>query len=633
MKTMLQLTTLCGVVALVGSCVIPIGGGEVGDLRVTWSFEGIQRCAVVGVEDVTVQLIEKGKEGQGALAFGQTAPCVEGSMVLLDVVAGTYTMTVVGGGEVAVFNNGAGVDVLITPNEESAADARLALANGEVVSRIEFQYQFPGGINCSAAGVATINAQVIDENGIGIAGSTTECVAGLAVIEGIRIGEHTIRVEAVDGDGAVRFVATRPLTGLQAGETLRIDPVQLSAGLTTAQVRYTFSGLQFCAEAGVATVDAQLIDAATNLVVDGQNVACVAGRIDFVNIPAGAYRLHLDGIDGDDQVQYTADVDNVVFAEALQDLGVVDLTALSSTVVLRFALPEGATCATLGVANIDVRIVDATGSTTGAAVACIAGEASLLGPAPGNATIAAEGIAGDEVIIAGTRAAILTAGRNTPITIALAPTRTRLEVAWDFNLVQDPNVLVAGDEVARVSSSCVEADVDTVLVRVLRGLGQNAVLLEAVETPCGAGRVEIPNISIAGGNVRLEVEGLRQQEGDSIFRADVANVSVNAVQVRQAVRLQPSIVFARVLWTGDCGVALSNTVDIQVSANGVSEGINVPCAQGNAQVALPSGTQNSLVSISLRGVDGQGAPRAASDVIANVAVVPGIVTFRFSGPR
>ncbi len=39
-----RLSTLCGVVALAGagSCVIPIGGGEVGDLRVTWSFEGSQ---------------------------------------------------------------------------------------------------------------------------------------------------------------------------------------------------------------------------------------------------------------------------------------------------------------------------------------------------------------------------------------------------------------------------------------------------------------------------------------------------------------------------------------------------------------------------------------------------------------
>jgi hypothetical protein len=305
---------------------------------------------------------------------------------------------------------------------------------------------------------------------------------------------------------------------------------------------------------------------------------------------------------------------------------------LSSTVVVRLALPDGETCATLGVANIDVRIVDANGGTTGQAVACVAGEATLPGPAPGNATIFAEGVSGEDVVIAGTRAAILTAGRNAPITVTLAPTRTRLEVSWDFNLVEDPNVQVAADEIERVSASCVDADVDTVLVRVLRGVGQNATLLEAIEADCGLGRVEIPNILIQGGNVRVELEGLREQEGDSIFVAEVNNVAVNAVRTPVAARLEPSIVFARVIWTGDCGVAGSNTVDIQVSANGVSEGINIACATGNTLVALPPGTEDSLVSISLRGVDGQGVPRPQRQAIDSVVVVPGIVTFRFTGP-
>jgi hypothetical protein len=627
----MKLTPLCVVVAALGSCVIPIGGAEVGDLRVTWSFEGSQRCSQVGVEEVTVQLIEKGKEGQGALAFGRTAPCVEGSMVLLDVVAGTYVMTVTGEGEVAVFNNGAGVDVVVAPNDETAVDAPLDLANGEVVARIEFNFRFPGGASCNEAGVTTINAQVIDENGIGIAGSATECLAGLAVVEGIRIGEHSLRVEAIDGDGNARFVGVRRLTGLQPGETLRIDPVALDARLSAVSVRYTFGGIRSCAQAGVTTVDAQLVDS-DGAVVDGQNVACIAGRIDFANIPVGNYSLYLDGLDGNGAVQFTADVDDIVIAAAAEDLGIINLVPLSSTVVVRLALPTGETCATLGVANIDVRIVDANGGTTGQAVACVAGEAVLPGPAPGNATIFAEGVSGEDVVIAGTRAAILTAGRNAPITVTLAPTRTRLEVGWNFNLVNDPNVQVAGDTIERVSSSCVEADVDTVLVRVLRGVGQGATLLEAVEVGCSLGRVEIPGIPIQGGNVRVELEGLRQQEGDSIFLAEVNNVAVNAVRTRVAATLQPSVVFARVIWTGDCGVAGANTVDIQVSANGVSEGINIACATGNTLVALPPGTEDSLVSISLRGVDGQGVPRPQRQTIDSVVVVPGIVTFRFTGP-
>jgi hypothetical protein len=151
---------LCSAILIAGGsgCVIPIGGAEVGDVRVTWSFDGSQRCTEVGVDNVTVQLIEKGKEGAGGLAFGQTGACIEGSMVLPDVVAGNYTMTVVGDGDVAVFSNGKGIDVEVKPNQETPIDAALSLANGEVVSKIEFQYLFPGALNCSAAGVATITA-------------------------------------------------------------------------------------------------------------------------------------------------------------------------------------------------------------------------------------------------------------------------------------------------------------------------------------------------------------------------------------------------------------------------------------------------------------------------------------------
>ena len=108
--------------------------------------------------------------------------------------------------------------------------------------------------------------------------------------------------------------------------------------------------------------------------------------------------------------------------------------------------------------------------------------------------------------------------------------------------------------------------------------------------------------------------------------------AVNAVRTPVNARLAPSIVFALVVWTGDCGVAGSNTVDIQVSANGVSEGINIACAIGNTLVPLPPGTENSLVTISLRGVDGQGAPRPNRQVVSNVSVAPGIVSFRFTGP-
>ena len=248
------------------SCTIPIGGAEVGDLRGTWSFtagssDASQRCADVGVDNVTVQLIEKGKEGAGAKAFGATGACIDGSMLIPDVIAGTYTLTATGDGEVAVFDNGEGLTVEVKANDETAVDAPLVLANGEVVSRVEFQYTFAGEPTCSAANVATINAQIIDDNGVAIAGSNTDCIVGLATIEGVRVGNHTLQVEAVDGDGNVRFFKSEEIRALQAGKTLRPNPLDLQAALVDILINFSFEDQDSCAAAGVATVDVQLQDA------------------------------------------------------------------------------------------------------------------------------------------------------------------------------------------------------------------------------------------------------------------------------------------------------------------------------------------------------------------------------------
>jgi hypothetical protein len=633
--------------------VIPIGGGEVGDLRVTWSFDGSQRCADVGVENVTVQLIEKGKEGQGALAFGQTAPCIEGSMELIDVTAGTYTMTVVGEGEQVTFTNGNGDDVVVAPNQPSDVDASLEILIDDVTANVFFRVQFPGGIDCATAGIANINAQILTgDPPLGIAGINAECVASGFLIEGVRLGNHTLRVDAVDGNGAIRFSAQVPVTGLQPGDTFPLDTVQLSAELVSTVVRYTFDGSPFCADAGVATVDAQLRDSEGN-VVDGQNVGCVAGRIEFAPVRStaslqaacldaagrageadpvavcegvGEYSLHLDGIDGNQGVQFTADVDGIVLDRQLEQL-VVDLEPKSSSVTVRFTLPAGESCATLGVANVDVRIVDADGATTGENVPCVAGQVVLLGPAPGTATIVAEGIAGDEVVLSATATPTLRSGRaeQNTITLPLIPIQTELTVSWRLNALLDGLEDPALDEL----SDCIVSDVDTVLVRVLRG----QTLIEAVETPCSAGQVRIPNIPLAGGNVTVESEGLRTQEGDSIFGVRQENVALVGARSALVATLQPTIIFARIIWTGDCGVAQANTVDIQVSALGISEGVNIACATGTTTVALPFGAGNSPVTISLRGVDGQGAPVGSRETIDSVNVSPGVVTFRFAGPQ
>ena len=641
----LSLVAACAVPLLgLGSCVIPIGGAEVGDLRVTWSFNGQQRCTEAGVETVTIQLIQLDPEGDGAaLAFGQAADCIAGSMVIPDVIAGNYTMTAVGEGEVAIYNNGKGIPVEVIANDESSVDAPLVLVNGEAVATIIYPYTFNGDASCTVAGVATLRAEIYTKEGAFLVSETSDCATGVGTVTNIPLTARALRVFGLDNDNNVIFqsrgdvVDTDPELGpldvrldqLQGGQTLRVNSVPLVAALATAEIRYTFGGVEFCGLAGVANVSAQLRDQSGRVVTGGgQTVPCVQGSVSFANIPVGTYNLHIEGADGNDVVQFSKDVVGLEIEGSLFEVS-VDLVALASQLVVRFVLPEGESCASLGVAAIDISVVGAPGTT----VACTAGEAVFAGPAPGvSATIVAEGISGADVIITGTDVLLLRPGRN-ELELELVPVRSILAVSWQFQIEVRNDVLDAlvlgGNPLVRTSSSCRDADVDNVLVSVSRG----AVLLEAVVTACDAGRVEIPALPI-GGNVTVKIEGLREQEGDSIFETTETFALAGPRTVR-AVVLTPSIVFARVVWAGDCGAAGAATVDVQLRANGVTEaGINVPCAQGTVLIALPRGAEGSNVSVNLRGVSGQALPVGTTELVLanNPKVTPGINTFRFIGP-
>src|SRR5581483_8174353 len=82
-------TFVAAIVALAGaSCTIPVGDGELGQLRVAWTFGNEPRCAAVGVENVSVQVV--GAAGTG----GAQAQCTAGAVVIPDLPAGNYKIFV-----------------------------------------------------------------------------------------------------------------------------------------------------------------------------------------------------------------------------------------------------------------------------------------------------------------------------------------------------------------------------------------------------------------------------------------------------------------------------------------------------------------------------------------------------------
>ena len=89
LNTMFRLAprgALLGSIASVGlaGCLVPLGGGEVGELRVGWTFGEDDSCAAVGVETVSVQVASS--DGAG----GVEADCLTGAVVVPDLPAGSY---------------------------------------------------------------------------------------------------------------------------------------------------------------------------------------------------------------------------------------------------------------------------------------------------------------------------------------------------------------------------------------------------------------------------------------------------------------------------------------------------------------------------------------------------------------
>jgi hypothetical protein len=365
-----------------------------------------------------------------------------------------------------------GLDVTVVPGGLNDFTVPMALANGDVVSRIEFRHSFAGEPLCSVAGVATINSQVVDETGIAIAGANTPCVDGLVGVDGVRSkGEHTLEVEGLDADGNVRFVGRSDVKGLQPGETKFLGTIEFEPASGDVTVRFSFEGERFCAAAGVDNIDAQLIDG-EGRVEQGQNIDCILGNVVFTDVPVGTYALHVDALDANNLVQYTTDVRDVEIGAADVDLGVVNLEALASTVRVRFRLPDDLTCAEAGVDAVDIQIVDGDGNVTGANVPCINGDSGdLVGPAPGRVDVRVQGLSGGVAAFDGSEGGVLIRGGANSVEVELVAVTTTLELSWSFATVNvnDVEQQPSPVPIEALTTRCVDADVDTVNIRVLQG--------------------------------------------------------------------------------------------------------------------------------------------------------------------
>ncbi len=635
--------------AFMSSCAIPIGGGEVGDVRVTWGFllgnnVITQACGQVGIDDITVQLVStdpKNVTDGVALAFGGNAACADGSLLVEDVIAGAYRMTVTGQGEV---NSGiATIDVNVGANVENQLSATMILSNGEVVAAIEFRYAFPAGASCADVGVETVTAQVFNAEPLAVAGARVDCVTGLVRVEGVPITNVSVRVAALDADNNTVFLGTTQAeaSALQGGETTTIGQVNFALSLTTATLRTSFDSEASCTAAGVTNIDSLLLRAEgnQNVVVDAQQIACIGDPL-VIQAPPGTYTLRIDGSDANGVVLFRSE-EQVTFNDAQADLGVVNLTSINSTLTVRFGFPAGESCLSLGIATLDVT-TQVNNEVQGIQVPCIDGQVVFTGLSVGTATITAEAAVNGFVALSASQQVVLQPGRAANnVVVNLVAVRSQLTLDWRFqlrNLVGPQAAQAPNFDPADITTSCLDADVDVVSVRVRRG----GLLIASADTACNAGQVIFQNLEIAGGNLAIEAEGLRQVEGDSIFAVPLGTTQALAgVRTNAVLTLQPTRVIVTFSWNELCTMAedvngAAQTVNLRIGQIFLAP--NVPCAQGSLVVTLPAQANGATFDFIVQGV---GVNAANNPVVENGAGLaapvnsfthPGTLAIRVNGP-
>jgi hypothetical protein len=696
-------------VVAVSACVFPFGGGDLGDVRVSWTFGGDALCARTGVEQVVVQLIPNDEGGRGQ---GQAVACSAGNVLLVDVVAGNYTAVLTGVGPAANYSNAPGVPLKVVGGQESPVTIDATSIAGRPRVPVSFIPTF-GGRSCEQAGVTTIEASLLRADGTVAAGGGTAvaCTVGSVSFAAVEPGTYELAVRAIDAVGGERFAASFPDTiisdtttdlgarelvavtsavlvrwtlpnaqrcsvlgidtiniqgldgagvsrgvtaacvtgeatllvspgaldivvdGLGQGERLLVGTINqtVPAGTSTIVIalepappdngvvvaRVTFSGSSSCAEAGVATLSGQL-QGIDGLVPSGGSVtvACLDGNLRFEGVPIGVYNLIVTGESAAGEPLFVSLPTEVNLDEAVEDVGAVDLAGIVAVARIRFTFPGSERCADVGVQTVNVELRSGVNGSTGVrgtSVDCVLGEAVLLAT-PGLTTIALDGLEENLVTFGGVLAdRILPVGESV-IEVALTPRVSRLELDWDFALVEAE---AGGAPVARSTTSCAIAGADAVNVRVLQG----GVLVGASTNDCAGGIALLGGLPL--GVIAIEVEGTLD---GTIAYFTQTTATLSAARQRQQVRLQPAVSFARVIW-GECATAA--TVNVQVNAGGFLVGTNATCAVGEVLLRLAPGAELGTGVVGIRPVDGQGNPFGATTTQTS-ALILGVNTFRFS---
>ncbi len=144
-----------------------------------------------------------------------------------------------------------------------------------------------GGRSCTEAGIATIEARLVDTGGTVFAEATEPCEDGRAVLGPVAPGIYRLIIQGASRDGVITHQGGHEAVTVEEGETARPAKVNLQARGAVVTVVWWFANGRLCSVNGVATVELAVFDDLGREVHLMDYECDPEGPVTLDNVPAG----------------------------------------------------------------------------------------------------------------------------------------------------------------------------------------------------------------------------------------------------------------------------------------------------------------------------------------------------------
>jgi hypothetical protein len=340
------------------------GTANTGDIAFYWSFDGETDCAVAGVDEIDLELVNASNE----VILAETFFCEGGGLILPDVEPGTHTLYLDAYSSTNVYLFGTSRTAVVVAGQTTDLGT-IDLAGNESGGLL-LDWVMPGGVSCSAADVAEVDVEVL-QGGTRVAIETFACSDGGATLQGLPAGSVEVWVDGYSSGNehkATKGFTTTIVTGeITDAGAITLDEVGDDVGSLIFDMAFLYpvnAAETDCVRAGVAEIDVVVTPVGhagpgyeTTLTCEDES-----GSLLVSDLAPGAYTLALDAYgvydDADLHLYEKGPVNLTITAGQETDLGAQNMSRVQANfgdMNVTWTL-DGGTCADLGITEISFTV-------------------------------------------------------------------------------------------------------------------------------------------------------------------------------------------------------------------------------------------------------------------------------------